>query len=84
MAPLDVFARMLAESRFEPARGSFGLEIELNLTDEAGEPAPREPTQSLNLAPDAVPAIVAVNVDQHFDNPVDARPYATRQSLVGT
>jgi hypothetical protein len=38
-ACLDVFARMLAESRFEPARGSFGLEIELNLTDEAGEPA---------------------------------------------
>jgi len=30
---------MLAESRFEPARGSFGLEIELNLTDEIGEPA---------------------------------------------
>src|SRR3954453_12751612 len=38
-ACLEVFARMLAESRFEPARGSFGLEIELNLTDEAGEPA---------------------------------------------
>src|SRR3954447_23802884 len=38
-ACLDVFARMLSESRFEPARGSFGLEIELNLTDEAGEPA---------------------------------------------
>ena len=36
---LDVFARMLAESRFEPARGSIGLEIELNLTDEAGDPA---------------------------------------------
>jgi hypothetical protein len=30
---------MLAESRFEPARGSVGLEIELNLTDEGGEPA---------------------------------------------
>jgi hypothetical protein len=30
---------MLAESRFEPARGSFGLEIELNLTGEDGEPA---------------------------------------------
>ena len=29
---LEVFARMLATSRFEPARGSFGLEIELNLT----------------------------------------------------
>jgi hypothetical protein len=38
-ACLEVFARMLAESRFEPARGSFGLEIELNLTDEIGEPA---------------------------------------------
>src|SRR4051812_41538985 len=38
-ACLEVFARMLAESRFEAARGSFGLEIELNLTDEIGEPA---------------------------------------------
>src|SRR6476619_475185 len=38
-ACLDVFARMLSESKFEPARGSVGLEIELNLTDEAGEPA---------------------------------------------
>jgi hypothetical protein len=39
LANLEVFARMLAESRFEPARGSFGLEIELNLTDERGDPA---------------------------------------------
>src|SRR5215210_7877675 len=36
---LDVFARMLSESRFDAARGSIGLEIELNLTDEAGDPA---------------------------------------------
>src|SRR5829696_3391453 len=36
---LDVFARMLSESRFEAAPGSFGLEIELNLTDEHGDPA---------------------------------------------
>src|ERR687886_2082219 len=36
---LDVFARMLAESRFDPARGSMGLEIELNLTEETGDPA---------------------------------------------
>src|SRR6188472_4072514 len=36
---LDVFARMLAESRFEVARDSIGLEIELNLTDEGGDPA---------------------------------------------
>jgi hypothetical protein len=36
---LDVFARMLSEARFDPDRRSFGLEIELNLTDEAGDPA---------------------------------------------
>src|SRR3954451_21814325 len=36
---LDVFARMLSESRFDAAQGSIGLEIELNLTDEAGDPA---------------------------------------------
>ncbi|MEO7982147.1 MAG: glutamate--cysteine ligase, partial [Sporichthyaceae bacterium] len=36
---LDVFARMLAESRFDAERKSMGLEIELNLTDAAGDPA---------------------------------------------
>ena len=36
---LDVFARMLAEARFHPERRSFGLEIELNLTDDHGDPA---------------------------------------------
>src|SRR5687768_5604709 len=39
LACLDVFARMLAESRFADDRSSYGLEIELNLTDEAGRPA---------------------------------------------
>jgi hypothetical protein len=38
-ACLDVFARMLAESRFDAETRSFGLEIELNLTDEPGDPA---------------------------------------------
>ena len=38
-ACLDVFARMLSESRFEPERRSMGMEIELNLTDAAGDPA---------------------------------------------
>src|SRR5436305_2859533 len=38
-ACLDVFARMLAESRFDADRRSFGLEIELNLTDDGGDPA---------------------------------------------
>jgi hypothetical protein len=37
-ACLDVFARMLADSRFEADRRSFGLEIELNLTDDHGDP----------------------------------------------
>jgi len=36
---LDVFARMLAESRFDAERRSMGLEIELNLTDATGDPA---------------------------------------------
>src|ERR671917_147725 len=35
----DVFARMLRESRFDAEKRSIGLEIELNLTDEAGDPA---------------------------------------------
>src|SRR5213080_3040326 len=38
---LDVFARMLAESRFDADLRSIGLEIELNLTDDAGDPAMR-------------------------------------------
>jgi hypothetical protein len=38
-ASLDVFARMLAEARFHPERRSFGLEIELNLTNDVGDPA---------------------------------------------
>src|SRR5918997_4730694 len=36
---LDVFARMLRESRFDSEKRSIGLEIELNLTDDAGDPA---------------------------------------------
>ncbi|MGH8965281.1 MAG: glutamate--cysteine ligase, partial [Actinomycetes bacterium] len=36
---LDVFARMLRESRFEADRPMTGLEVEFNLVDEAGDPA---------------------------------------------
>jgi hypothetical protein len=36
---LDVFARMLSDARFDRDRRSVGLEIELNLTDLAGDPA---------------------------------------------
>ncbi|GLZ37839.1 glutamate--cysteine ligase [Actinokineospora sp. NBRC 105648] len=38
---LDVFAQMLAESKFEADRPMAGLEIELNLIDAAGDPAMR-------------------------------------------
>src|ERR671926_388682 len=36
---LDVFARMLRESRFDTDDPMTGLEVELNLVDEAGDPA---------------------------------------------
>ncbi|HEX6870789.1 MAG TPA: glutamate--cysteine ligase [Micromonosporaceae bacterium] len=38
---LDVFAQMLAQSRFDFERPMTGLEIELNLVDDAAEPAMR-------------------------------------------
>src|ERR1051325_8229467 len=36
---LDVFARMLREARCDADKRSIGLEIELNLTEETGDPA---------------------------------------------
>jgi hypothetical protein len=36
---LDVFARMLADARFDADRRSIGLEIELNISEETGDPA---------------------------------------------
>ncbi|MEU5694645.1 glutamate--cysteine ligase [Actinosynnema sp. NPDC020468] len=48
---LDVFARMLRESRFDFQRPMAGLEIELNLVDEAGDPAMRN-TQALEAIAD--------------------------------
>ncbi|MEU9700675.1 glutamate--cysteine ligase [Streptomyces sp. NPDC047981] len=38
---LDVFARMLRESRFDFERPQVGIEIELNLVDDSAEPAMR-------------------------------------------
>lgn len=38
---LDVFARMLAESRFDFDRPMTGMEVELNLVDDVGNPALR-------------------------------------------
>src|SRR3982751_1982869 len=36
---LDVFARMLREARFDTDDPMTGLEVELNLVDDAGDPA---------------------------------------------
>ncbi|MGM1060572.1 glutamate--cysteine ligase [Saccharothrix sp. Mg75] len=49
---LDVFARMLRESRFEFDRPMTGLEIELNLVDDAGDPAMRN-AEALEAIADA-------------------------------
>ncbi|GAA4128757.1 glutamate-cysteine ligase family protein [Nocardioides fonticola] len=38
---LDVLARMLRESRFDTDRPLTGMEVELNLIDAAGDPAPK-------------------------------------------
>ena len=50
---LDVFERMLREARFDAERRSIGLEIELNLTDEAGDPAMANAEVLENIADDA-------------------------------
>ena len=43
-ADLDVFARMLADDWFDFDRPMTGTEIELNLTDEHGDPSMRNAT----------------------------------------
>src|SRR4051794_39210441 len=49
---LDVFARMLAEARFEGDHRSIGLEIELNLTTLEGDPAMRNAAVLAAIADD--------------------------------
>ena len=56
---LDVFARMLSEARFDPELRSMGLEIELNLTDEAGDPAMLNATVLEAIADNGLAAAVA-------------------------
>ena len=50
---LDVFARMLRDARFDAEKRSIGLEIELNLTDEAGDPAMANAAVLERIADDA-------------------------------
>jgi hypothetical protein len=61
---LDVFARMLAESRFDAERRSMGLEIELNLADAGGEPAMvNEKVLALIADPDFQTELAQFNIE---------------------
>ena len=61
---LDVFARMLAESRFDTERRSMGLEIELNLTDASGDPAMvNEKVLGLMADPDFQTELAQFNIE---------------------
>ena len=61
---LDVFARMLSESRFDAERRSMGLEIELNLTDAAGDPAMvNEKVLELMADPDFQTELAQFNIE---------------------
>ena len=72
---LDVFARMLREARFDADKRSIGLEIELNLTDNAGEPALMNQAALEQIAdPAFVTELGAVQRrDQHPAAPADRR-----------
>src|SRR3954452_18717615 len=61
---LDVFARMLAEARFDGDHRSIGLEIELNLTDDSGMPAMRNAAVLEAIAdPDFVTELGQFNIE---------------------
>ncbi len=71
---LDVFARMLSEARFDADHRSIGLEIELNLTDEAGHPAMRNAAVLEAIAdPDFVTELgqfnIEINIPPHLLEP---------------
>ncbi len=61
---LDVFTRMLREATFEAATPLTGLEIELNLVDEAGEPQMRNANVLGAIAdPDFVTELGQFNIE---------------------
>ena len=61
---LDVFARMLREARFDTDDPMTGLEVELNLVDEQGDPALRN-TEALEVIadPDFVTELGQFNIE---------------------
>src|SRR3954451_21633799 len=61
---LDVFARMLAEARFDADHRSIVLEIELNLTDGSGLPAMGNAVELEAIAdPDFVTELGQFNIE---------------------
>jgi gamma-glutamyl:cysteine ligase YbdK (ATP-grasp superfamily) len=71
---LDVFARMLRESRFDVADPKTGLEVELNLVDEAGDPALRNAETLAAIAdPDFQNELGQFNIE------LNARPQLLRE-----
>ncbi len=63
-ANLDVFTRMLREATFETAAPLTGLEIELNLVDEAGDPVMRNASVLNEIAdPDFVTELGQFNIE---------------------
>jgi hypothetical protein len=72
---LDVFARMLAEAKFDFERPLTGLEIEFNLVDDARDPAMRNADVLNAVANDAFQTELG-----QFNIEINVRP----RSLVGT
>lgn len=61
---LDVFARMLQESRFDVGRPLTGLEIEFNLVDQTGDPAMRNAEVLAEIAnPDFQTELAQFNIE---------------------
>ncbi|MBV9594592.1 MAG: glutamate--cysteine ligase, partial [Actinobacteria bacterium] len=72
---LDVFARMLSESKFDFERPLTGLEIEFNLVDSASDPAMRNAEVLTAIANDAFQTELG-----QFNIEINVRP----RSLAGT
>ena len=66
---LDVFGRMLSESRFDFERPLTGMEIEFNLVDDAGDPAMRNEDVLAAVAKDVFQAEMG-----QFNIELNARP----------
>jgi gamma-glutamyl:cysteine ligase YbdK (ATP-grasp superfamily) len=76
-ACLDVFGRMLGESRFDFERPLTGLEIEFNLADDAHDPAMRNAEVLEAIASEVYQAEVG-----QFNIELNARPGSLRGSAV--